>query len=207
MGSSSSSTKQDARRTFGRYIFFQHLSQSTFPPSIWIHRPSSIVFSQRTHTFVFGRLCALRRCSSRPVDSVGLVCERIGSFGDLDTLSRCASANGGRDEPVLVVGDAGLSSNRVSIARSSAPVDLAIVRDVDADRLRCGSRGDSVEEDEDEYLLSLFVMDGKRTLTSVAGAVALESAFVAGAAIGCGLVRNGMSRSASSSEFAYARPS
>lgn len=103
---------------------------------------------------------------------------------------------------MLVVGDDGPSSNRVSIARSSAPVDLAIVRDVDAERLRWGGRGDSVEEEEDEYLLSLFVMDGNRTLAPVAGAVALESGFVAGVAIGCGLARNGISRSSSSSESA-----
>ena len=80
--------RKERRRTFGRYIFFQHLSQSTFPPSICIHLPSSIAFSHRMHTFARGRLCALRRWSSRPEDNVGLVCDRVGNLGDFVTLSR-----------------------------------------------------------------------------------------------------------------------
>lgn len=137
-------------------MFFQHLSHSTLPPSIWIQRPSSMRFSQRTHTRARGgaRLLVdapLRRCSSRPEGNVGLVCERVGSFGDLATLSRCVSANGRED--VLAVGESGPSSSRrVSIARSIAPVDLETVRAVEAERERfimaCGES--MVEEEEDE---------------------------------------------------------
>ena len=119
--------------TFGRYIAFQHLSQSTLPPSIWIHRPSSIVFSHRTHTRTFGGLFLCPAPSSRPVLIVGLVCERIGSFGGRDTLSRWASdaSASGRVAglcELLPVGESVPSSNSVSIARSRAPVDLAVVR-------------------------------------------------------------------------------
>ena len=90
-------------------------------------------FSHRRQTRLRGRRDALFCASARADDgSVGLVCERVGGFG---TLSRCVSAiaapgdTKGRAEDVLVVGDVGRSSNSVSIARSSAPVDLEIVRD------------------------------------------------------------------------------
>lgn len=117
----------------------------------------------------------------------------------------------GRDA-VLVVGDDGPSSKSVSIARSSAPVDFAIVRDeydepaVDVDRLRWGMGGGDVvadeEEEAEEYLDSLLVMDGKRTLLPLPA----TAAGFAGVARGSGLARSGRSSSSSSSEFAYARP-
>ncbi len=134
------------KRTFGRYIFFQHRSHSTLPPSTWIHRPSSIGFTQRTHVLVLGRFVdALRgfpvtsarsSAASRFDGSVGLVCERIGSFGDrvalslspVLSLSRGLSA-GRRDElAVEAVGEVGLSSRSVSMTRSRAPVDFDGVR-------------------------------------------------------------------------------
>ena len=57
---------------------------------------------------------------------MGLVCERVGYFADLDTLSRGLSVDM-RDE-LEMVGDRGLSSRRVSMARSRAPVDFDTVR-------------------------------------------------------------------------------
>lgn len=96
------------------------------------------------------------------------------------------------------------SSNRVSIARSSAPVDLAAVRAVyadvavEAERLRIGRRGDADDEEEDEYLDSVFPMDfaidGKRTLL-MPGDEGFASDIV-------GL----FGPSSSFSELAYARP-
>ena len=101
IGASQDETSKEKRRTFGRYIFFQHLSQSTFPPSICIHLPSSIAFSHRTHLRTLGRfdVDALRAFPSafssvsRFEGSVGLVCERVGYFADLDTLSRGLSVD------------------------------------------------------------------------------------------------------------------
>ena len=140
-------------------MFFQHRSHSTLPPSIAIHRPSSIFCSQRTHTLTRGRFDApLRRCSAplpRPLGSVGLVCERVGSFGDLVTLSRwlsrSRSTNGAGSDAALAVGENGSPSSRsVSIARSIAPVLFATVRTVDADRERFIALGVSMVEEEEE---------------------------------------------------------
>ena len=92
-----------------------------------------MIFSHLRQIRVLGLFDAVLCPSGRVVDDgrVGLVCERIGSFGDLPpTLSRFASAlTKGRELPVLVVGDSGLSSKSVSMARSRAPVDLANVRE------------------------------------------------------------------------------
>lgn len=69
---------------------------------------------------------------------VGLVCERVGSFGGLVELSLtearfsapmgsiCLVGESG-EKLALVVGDRGESSNRVSIALSRAPTDLAVL--------------------------------------------------------------------------------
>ena len=77
-----------------------------------------------------------------------------------------------------VVGDVASSSKSVSIARSSAPVDLAFERMVyvvDCERLRIGRRGDgAVVDDDEEYLdsereIDLPDIEGKRTLLPFAG--------------------------------------
>lgn len=154
-------------------MFFQHLSHMTPPPSTWIHRPSSIVFSHLRHERTRG---ARRFDSGRAEPSPGLVCARVGSLGRM--LSRwlsCASAIGKTAglETDDAVGEVASSSKSVSIARSSAPVDLAAVRTVyedvvvDVERLRAGSRGDgAAEDDAEEYLDSDFIdsrMEGNRT--------------------------------------------
>lgn len=110
---------------------------------------------------------------------VGLVCERMGSFGGLETLSLWPSVAKAKGNvaglcAVLVVGESVPSSNNVSIARSKAPVDFAVVRavyadvPVEAERLRIGGRGDAEDDEDDEYLDSEFpmdlAMDGKRTM-------------------------------------------
>ena len=99
-----------------------------------MHLPSSIAFSHRTHLLTRGRfdVDALRAFPSafssvsRFEGSVGLVCERVGYFADLDTLSRGLSVD--MREELEMVGDRGLSSRRVSMARSRAPVDFDTVR-------------------------------------------------------------------------------
>ena len=223
----------DHRRTFGRYIFFQHRSHSTLPPSTWIHLPSSIGFTQRTHVLVLGRFVdALRgfpvasarsSAASRFDGSVGLVCERMGGFGDLVALSlwlslgRFGGLSAGRREELAVeiVGEVGSSSRSVSMTWSRAPVDFDGVRGAyeeeaaDDERERWGARGDwAVEDEEDEYRDS--VMDGNRTLLSFAAGGAVRTSFdFAGVAMGWGLARRGTSKgwSSSSSELAYASPS
>ena len=119
----------------GRYIFFQHRSHSTLPPSTCIHLPSSIGFTHRTHVLVLGRFvdalrgfaapdASARSSAVRRFDgSVGLVCERIGSFGDFAALSLSfvlslliALSAGRRNELVVdAVGEVGPSSRSVSI--------------------------------------------------------------------------------------------
>lgn len=158
--------------TFGKYIFFQHLSQSTLPPSIGIHRPSSIALLQLAHCFVLRGLLeevnkllvtlfeGFRASNSLDLVIVGLVCERVGSLGGLLELSltglwfsspagkACLAGESG-EEFALVVGDRGVSSNSVSIALSRAPIDLAVPltpyaehEDEVAERLRIGIRGE-----------------------------------------------------------------
>ena len=76
---------------------------------------------------------------------------------------------------------------------------------MEEERLRCGSRGEVADEDEDdeEYLDSLFVIDGKRTLFWLPPPPLEAIADFPGVVRGCGLVRNGKSSSSSSSsEFA-----
>lgn len=217
--------RERCKRTFGRYIFFQHRSQSTLPPSTCIHLPSSIGFTQRTHVLVRGRFVdALRglpvpvasarsSAASRFDGSVGLVCERIGSFGDFVALSLSfvrsllgGLSRGIRDElAVEAVGEVGPSSRRVSMTRSRAPVDFDGVRGVyedeaavEEERERWGARGDwTVVDEEDEYRDS--VMDGNRTLLSLAGVGAGVSVALNGVEMGCGLARSGTSKGCSSS--------
>lgn len=147
-------------------MFFQHLSQSTVPPSIWIHLPSSICLSHLAQTLTLGLFFPIPCLESGlPAPRVGLVCDRIGNFGGL--LSRGFSPNPSRagldvDAAVCTVVS---SSKRVSMVRSRAPVDLAAERmeyAVDADRLRFGRGGDTVS-----YSLRLDLeedIDGNRTL-------------------------------------------
>ena len=80
-------------------MFFQHLSHMTPPPSMRIHRPSSMLFSQFRQFFTF----AARRFddSGRALPRPGLVCERMGSFGRM--LSRwpsCGCASVGLETDV-----------------------------------------------------------------------------------------------------------
>src|SRR5882762_8402113 len=63
--------------TLGKYIFFQHCSQSTPPASVCIHLISSMVLSHLMHAFFFFRFD-----SSNGAD-VGFVSDRIGSLGCL----------------------------------------------------------------------------------------------------------------------------
>lgn len=99
---------------------------------------------------------------------VGLVCERVGSLGGLLELSLTGlwfSTPAGKilfvgesgEELVFVVGERGVSSNRVSIALSRAPVDLALLLapypdcgDGVTERLRSGTRGEYTEPDDFE---------------------------------------------------------
>ena len=105
--------------------------------------------------------------SSLGLVMIGLVCERVGNLGGLPELSltglRLSATTGrgsvgGRGEKLaLVVGDRGVSSNRVSIARSRAPTDLAVLlapypeyEDEAAERLRAGIRVEYADSDDFE---------------------------------------------------------
>ena len=164
----------------GKYIFFQHLSQSTLPPSIGIHRPSSMGLLQLAHCLVLRGLFEgadelpvtlfedFKVSNSLDLTIVGLVCERVGSLSGLLELSLAGlwfstptgkmSLVGESGERVeLVVGDRGVSSNSVSIALSRAPIDLAVLlapypeyEDEVAERLRIGIRGEYAEPDDFE---------------------------------------------------------
>lgn len=209
-------------RTLGRYICFQHLSHITPPPSVCIHRPSSIVFSHFKHvriffsaaTFLFPGGCRESGllCGFTP----GVVFALAGSLGL--KLSLCPSSFASTVGNIAgldtddTVGEAGPSSNNVSIAQSRAPVDFAIERTVydvvavDCERLRIGNRGDGVDEDEpDEYFDSdlmtecLFEdIEGNLTLFLIGDGVA------AGCEDGPASV---LLSSSSSVESAYAKPS
>jgi hypothetical protein len=162
----------------GKYIFFQHLSQSTLPPSIGIHRPSSIILLQLAHCFVLRDLFeeadellvtlfdGFKMSNSLGLAMVGLVWERVGSLGGLLELSLtglwfstpagkiCLVGESG-DKLAFVVGDRGVSSNSVSMALSRAPTDFAVVlapypecEDEVAERLRIGTREEYAEPDD-----------------------------------------------------------
>ena len=91
------------------------------------------------------------------------------------------------------------------MTRSRAPVDFDGVRGVyedeaavEEERERWGARGDwTVVDEEDEYRDS--VMDGNRTLLSLAGVGAGVSVALNGVEMGCGLARSGTSKGCSSS--------
>ena len=163
----------------GKYIFFQQLSQSTLPPSMGIHRPSPMLLLQLAHCFTLRVLFeeadellvtlfdGFKASSSLGLVMIGLVCERVGNLGGLPELSltglRLSATTGrgsvgGRGEKLaLVVGDRGVSSNRVSMARSRAPTDLAVLlapypeyEDEAAERLRAGIRVEYADSDDFE---------------------------------------------------------
>ena len=168
--------------TLGKYIFFQHLSQSVLPPSMGIHRPSSTGLLQLAHCFTLrdlfeevdklfvtlfdGFKTSFKASNSLGLARVGLVCERVGSLGGLLELSLTGlwfSTPAGRmcvvgergEKLALVVGDRGLSSNRVSIALSRAPVDLAMLlapfteyEDEAVEGLRIGIRAEYTDSDD-----------------------------------------------------------
>jgi len=162
-------------------MFFQHLSQSTLPPSMGIHRPSSTALLQLAHCFTLRDLPeevdkllvtlfdGFKASNSLGLDKVGLVYERVGSLGGLPELSltglwfstpagkMCLVEERGEKLALVVVGDRGVSSNRVSIARSRAPTDLAVLlapfpeyEDEVAERLRVGNRVEYADSDEFE---------------------------------------------------------
>jgi hypothetical protein len=99
---------------------------------------------------------------------MGLVCERVGSLTGLLELSltglwfstpagKMCSVGERGEKLALVVGDRGVSSNRVSIARSRAPTDLAVLlapypecEDEAAERLRVGSRAEYADSEDFE---------------------------------------------------------
>jgi len=115
-----------------------------------IHRPSPMDLLQLAHCFTLRVLLeeadellvtlfdGFKASNSLGLVMIGLVCDRVGSLGGLLELSltevplsipgRGGSA-GGRGEKLalVVVGDRGVSSNKVSIARSRAPTDLAVL--------------------------------------------------------------------------------
>ena len=136
-----------------------------------IHRPSSVVLLQFAHCFtlrdlpeeVDGLLITLfdgfKASNSLGLAMLGLVCERVGSFGGLLELSRaglwfsapkgkmCLVGERGEKLASVVGGDRGVSSNKVSIALSRAPTDLVVLlapcpgyEDEVVERLRSGIR-------------------------------------------------------------------
>ena len=128
-----------------------------------------------------------------------------------------ASGNTAGLETDDAVGEVTSSSINVSIARSSAPVDFAIDRNVyevdavDAERLRIGRRGEGAEDDDpEEYfdsdLMTEFVLedkDGNRTLF-----LTWSGVTAAGTCIDDSATFFFESPSSSSSvESAYAKPS
>ena len=145
-----------------------------------IHRPSPMVLLQLAHCFTLRVLLeeadellvtlfdGFKASSSLGLVMIGLVCERVGSFGGLLELSltglrssvttgSVGSAGGRGEKLALVVGDKGVSSNKVSMARSRAPTDLAVLlapypeyEDEAAERLRAGSRVEYADSDDFE---------------------------------------------------------
>ena len=138
-----------------------------------IHRPSSEVLLQLAHCFTLRDLPeeleellvtlfeAFKASSSLGLVMMGLVCERVGNLGGLLELSltglwfsapvgrTCLAGKRGERLALVVDGDRGVSSNRVSIALSSAPTDLAVLlapypeyEDEAAERLRSGIRAE-----------------------------------------------------------------
>jgi len=139
-----------------------------------IHRPSSVVLLQFAHCFTLRDLLeevdellvtlfdGFKASNSLGLDTLGLVWERVGSLGGLLELSWAGlwfSAPEGKmclvglvgergEKLALVVGgDRGVSSNRVSIALSRAPIDLVVLlapcpgyEDEAVERLRRGIR-------------------------------------------------------------------
>lgn len=124
--------KAQSELTLGKYMFFQQRSHMTPPPSVRIHRSSSMVLLHLRHARTFS---VRRLASSLLVREPGLVCERVGSFGLMLSRSREPSwarptgnmAGLDTDDAVGLVAS---SSKSVSMARSSAPVDFAVVRTV-----------------------------------------------------------------------------
>ena len=162
-----------SRHTLGKYRLFQHLSQRTLPPSMGIHRASSVILLQLAHCLTLrDRLEELeellvtlfegfKASSSLGLVMMGLVCERVGNLGGLLELSltglwfsnpagrTCLGGERGERLALVVDGDRGVSSNRVSIALSRAPTDLAVLlapypeyEDEAAERLRSGIRAE-----------------------------------------------------------------
>jgi len=140
---------------------------------MWIHRPSSVVLLQLAHCFTLRGLLdedevdellvtlfdGFKASNSLGLAMLGLVCERVGSLGGLLELSRaglwfsapegnmCLVGERGEKLALVVGGDRGVSSNRVSIALSRAPIDLVVLlapfpgyEDEVAERLRRGIR-------------------------------------------------------------------
>lgn len=145
-----------------------------------IHRPSSTVLLQLAHCFTLRGLLeevdelpvtlfdGFKTSNSLGLAIVGLVCERVGSLGGLPELSliglwfsppvgKMGLVGESGEKLALVVGDRGASSNSVSIARSRAPTDFAVLlapypecKDDVAERLRIGIRGEYAEPDDFE---------------------------------------------------------
>lgn len=143
-----------------------------------IHRPSSTVLLQLAHCFALRDLLGgadrllvtlfdgFKASSSLGLAMVGLVCDRVGSLGGLLELSLTGlwfSVPGGKnclvgergEKLALVVGDRGVSSNRVSMVRSRAPTDLAVLltpypeyEDDAVERLRAGIRAEYADSDD-----------------------------------------------------------
>ena len=136
-----------------------------------IHRPSSVVLLQLAHCFTLRDLPeevdkllvtlfdGFKASNSLGLDTLGLVWERVGSLGGLPELSRaglwfsapegkiCLVGESGEKLALVVGGDRGVSSNRVSIALSRAPIDLVVLlapcpgyEDEAVERLRRGIR-------------------------------------------------------------------
>ena len=146
-----------------------------------IQRPSSTVLLQLAHCFSLRDLLEVvdellvtlfdgfKASNSLGLVMVGLVCERVGSLGGLLELSLtglwlstpagriCLAGENGDMLALVVDGDRGVSSNRVSIARSRAPTDLAVLlapcpecEDEAAERLRVGIRVEYADSDDFE---------------------------------------------------------
>ena len=137
-----------------------------------IHRPSPMTLLQLAHCFtlrdlveeVDGLLDTLfegfRASNSLCLAMMGLVCERVGSLGGLlsTPVGRTSLVEErGEKLALVVVGDRGVSSNKVSIALSSGPTDLAVLlapcpecEDEVAERLRTGIRAEYTDSDDFE---------------------------------------------------------
>lgn len=146
-----------------------------------IQRPSSMVLLQLAHCFTLCDLLEVvdkllvtlfdgfKASNSLGLARLGLVCERVGSLGGLLELSLTglwlSTAMGrmrsvgesGEKLALVVIGDRGVSSNSVSIARSRAPTDLAVLlapcpeyEDEAAERLLVGMRTEYADSDDFE---------------------------------------------------------